>query len=151
LASGNIEITAKLKAIAVAGNELGMGLVLREAATGEMLIYYHYTTGGTSSIYVVRWTSLTSSSGVSVRNGPLTPMPFGELPEYLRITRTTTTYAFEYSHDGVVWMNHFSEDQSSYFTPDQVGFIGYNSSTNIWGVSCDWMRFRTSGWTPIEL
>lgn len=107
-------------------NYSGMGLTLQDSVSTRAT---SWTWRGTSSyLQVNNWNSLTSfNAAVSSATNPSTPAP-----AWLRVRHTSSTYYFDYSVDGVTWINQFSVGDTAFLTnrADRVGFVvDYNRTT----------------------
>lgn len=135
--------TAKFGFMTKAGNESGSGIVLRESGTSKFVVFYLYVNNPTvHDIYVYKWTNNTTASAGFA--GPIAVTTWR--PRYLRIRKnSSSSYDFECSEDGVSWYAIASAiDVSAFITPDQIGFMAYNSEGGgvPWQLAIEWFRVR---------
>lgn len=135
--------TSKIHFMTRVGNETGAGFALRDSTNSKLVIFYVYMNNNTTKdIYVYKWTNETTASG-----GFAGPTIVSEhRPHYFRIRKNSgTSYDFEISENGTAWVAISSgNDVSAFMTPDQIGFMAYNSdgATIPWEMSVDWFRVR---------
>ena len=83
--------------------------------------------------------SLTNYTTYGANSASVTPGYIASTTFYMRVTRTTTTYAWFYSYDGYTWIQVHSG--SIGFTPTKIG-IGCNveNATYPVGAAFNWFR-----------
>lgn len=136
-------VTSKYGFMTRAANESGAGIVLRESGSSKFVVFYMYELNSTThEFYVYKWTNNTTASAGFA--GPVIVTAWR--PRYLRIRKnSSSSYDFECSEDGLAWYAVASAvDVSSFITPDQVGFMAYNSDGGAypWQMSIEWFRVR---------
>lgn len=119
------------------------GVVLQESSSGKFLSFGIDNASGTTPCHlrVVRWSDATTD--VAFVGSERISMP---LPPYyyLRVRRnSSTSYDFEYSADGRVWVPIVSAaDPTANLTPNKIGFGIANANGVLAGIACEWFRVR---------
>lgn len=109
------------------------GMILAEGTTAQAVTYFGYQTPAVPAVtrwLGTDWDSFSAETVISVQ---------ARAPLYLRITRATATYTFEFSNDGQTWITVFSSTIT--YTPTTIG-IGTNVDTlaTPQGAAFDWFR-----------
>lgn len=119
--SGDFAIVAKLALMALRTNYAYLSLLLWENATDNAKGLYSLSVfydGSSLGVHAARWNNWQSW------NSNLVTFATGNSCMYLRIRRSSTTYSFDISSDGVGWMRIWSGSLA--FTPTHFG-IGINN------------------------
>lgn len=127
--TSNYTFTVYLDSALYHANEALAGIILRNSSSGSFVYFGHgYSTTAVGG-FGLRSIKLSSpTTGVAdYMNQSLANLPYG-LPRQLRVRDNGTTRFFEYSHNGVDWLLHYSVGSTDYITPDQVGWGTNNSS-----------------------
>ena len=122
--AGDFTIWTKLSHIGVADTSYVLGgLALWEDATNstkKVELFYNFlqSGGGTSSIAVYEYTNY-NTAGSAAKSSSSFGTVYNPTAIYMRIRRNSTTYSFDYSTDGIGWMQFYSGSLS--FTPTHYG------------------------------
>jgi hypothetical protein len=142
LSAGDGAWRTQMSSANVGANYRGMGLVLRESATGKMLSFGFASDGpikaqvrrmpNPNNTTFTTWTANYGNTSVADFNG------------YLEVERTTTSWAFRYSEDGSSWTTLTSGiAETTDFTtgPHQIGLWVAGSQTIGSGTTTIFERF----------
>lgn len=110
-------ITAALVTNSQNVNYLFGGLVLRDSASGKLIVLEQFTNGG--FIGLVNYNSPTSQSGT--QSGSKSHGNVGLV--WFQIQDDNTNRTFRASADGTNWYQIYSGARTTFITPDQVGFF----------------------------
>jgi hypothetical protein len=129
LPAGTPTITLAVLLAAYPVNYCIVGLTLRESATQKLVSFQHVTGATGLCQYHARRntnpTTFASSAGGPSANFITTP-PI----HFIRVRITATQYVYDYSFDGINFVQTFTENKNAFFTtaPDQVGLMVMNGS-----------------------
>lgn len=115
--------------VGVSSHRIGLGLI--EGTTAQRVRFLCFRWDG--SYEMVNLTSFTGFGSSSVGVGARLAMPL-----YLRVTRTTTTLAWQVSTDGYTW--HVLVSEAEPWTPTKVGIVVNAESTTGLGAAWKWFR-----------
>lgn len=125
LPAGDFSIITKVSLTGKTVNYQDAGLVLFEDvadSTKKLCSWGVRYDGAVNQIVNFKWTNSTT-----VASAPLAPIIYNQTAMFLRIRRTSTTYTFDWSSDGLAWRNAGS-DAALGFTPAQMGLFINNSN-----------------------
>ncbi len=119
-------VTCFMKAQAIVGSQ-SAGLCFYD---GTKLIAIEWVFGSTPVLRVQRWTNSTSASTTVFTLNNFAG--FGNAlygGGFLRIGNTGANLTFDWSLDGIVWTNVYTEAVGAFLTPTHYGFEGVNITT----------------------
>lgn len=124
--SSNYSAAAYVEAagVPVSGSNLWLGGIgLRNSSSGSFISFGPYLDNTTffSALAVYRWTNATTISANSFAK-PVYQLAGGVIPNWLRIRDDGSNRYFDYSTNGVDWINVHSEGRTAFITPDQFCF-----------------------------
>jgi len=106
-------------------NYMQTGLVLRESSSGKMVNWAIVMQPSQQQLTAAKLNSSTSFNAIySAINIGMRSDGFG-----LRIRIASGTRYFDYSTDGLNWVNLYSISNTDFITPDQVGFYANSNNT----------------------
>jgi hypothetical protein len=141
LPTGDFTIILKVDLMFPSTNYLSVGLALYEdaAANPNTSDVIAYTSETATASMMTRVTKLNAYN--SFNSSPSDRVHSIYLPPYLRIRRATTTLYFDYSIDGVQWLQQYTVAQP--FVPKEMGLIIMNYANAVTGIALlDWFYYH---------
>ncbi|AXQ52045.1 hypothetical protein SEA_YEET_40 [Mycobacterium phage Yeet] len=127
--ASNYTVTAKIEPTDYSRGEgqSYSGLILRNASSSNSIMFGYMIYAGQSPYLVV-----TKGSSSNIRAADYKAVRFADAfpgwPSWIRIRDDGTDRHYEFSVNGLDWMEFHSTLRADYITPDQVGWGGANST-----------------------
>lgn len=126
--TSNYRFTVRLDAAFTPAGTARAGIALRNSSSGSFVVCGLYWDGtGHLQLYANKFNSATAFNS---NYGGITyaDMLYG-IPSWLRIRDDGTNRYFEYSYNGIDWINLYTSTRTDFITPDQVAWGGSNEGT----------------------
>lgn len=136
--SSSFLCTAKVSLTAEDTNYVYTGIVLRDSASGKLIVFGFGVNRGLS---VIDYTSPTVWSSNRLTSGTI---GFVHAPQYLRVRKnSSTSWDFQASADGVGWRKFLTASNiTGFMTPNQIGFAVHRNGGSQAVGACHWFRIR---------
>lgn len=123
-------VTAYLEISGAPANAWGpVGLTLRNAAGGGLIVFGPAWGSGTATVRITKFSSPTTFTADYLTAVPV--YAFHAPINWYRIRDNGTNRFFEYSYNGVDWETLHPVGRTDFITPDQIGVAGDPHSTAI--------------------
>lgn len=126
--TSNYTFTARMdmaaKYVGIGGASYG-GIFLRDSVSGNSVFFGYVFT--LNHVYL-----LASRATTNIRASDYEKIASPEpgIPKWIRFRDDATNRYFEYSYNGLDWLELVSSDRTNHITPDQYGWGGANNSTS---------------------
>jgi hypothetical protein len=130
--TSNYTITAFIEESFVIATHTYCGIAIGQASTGEWIVFGPSYNSGIQLIYT-EWDTVNDSTRTS--QGVMTENDLDDMPNWLRIRDDNTNRYFEFSYNGLDWLELWSHARTTFLTADRVGW-GMHSDNNTSGNYC---------------
>lgn len=124
----NYTVTMYAESRLTMGNEVVSGFFLRDSVSGRVITFghgWHSTDENGKGLQLKKYNSLTSFNS---NYGFLRVWDMGGTPNWLRIIDDGTNRLYQWSFNGVDWMPWGNSSRTDWITPNQIGYMLFDSN-----------------------